>query len=243
MRLISVLAIALLFTIPAKAETKDSVFLLNKNESLLHISATESREVDQDLLIANLRIETENKSIKTVQNDINATMSSALRIAKKYTDVKAITRSYNVHQYDRNRGKKGHRPDMIWKGQQALTLKSKNPEDLVKLAGQIQGVGFVMNGLNYTLSPDVASEVRDDLLEDALIKLSSRAYRAAKALGKSTAEVKEINANDNKTNNAPTYGHARRAMSMSADQEMVAPVASPGETTITMRVTAKVLLR
>ena len=246
MRIILFFAAALLLSTistSSHAETKDPVFLLNQDESLLHISATETREVDQDLLIANLRVEAESKSNKEVQNDINTAMSKALALSKKYNDVKAITRSYNVHQYDRNGGRKNMARDMIWKGQQSIELKSKNSEQLLELTGKIQEAGFLMGGLRYTLSPEVAAQVQDEMLEAALIKLQNRALRAAKALGKSKASLKEINTNGNYVPRPQAYARGMEMMSMMADAEMAAPVASPGETTITMNVSAKAFLK
>ncbi|MGH1398508.1 MAG: SIMPL domain-containing protein [Alphaproteobacteria bacterium] len=241
MRLILVLALLLIPSI-AKAEYKDPVFLLNDAESLLHISATEQREVDQDLLIANLRIEVENADNKYVQNEVNKAMAAALKEAKSFKDVKAITRGYNVHQYDKNRGRNGTRPNMVWKGSQSVQLKSKNAEELLDLAGKMQGAGLIMGGLNYTLSPAKAAEIQDEMLEAALEKLTARAQRAAKALGKNKAELKEINTQGNYTPHQPVYTQSRM-MAKGADMEMAAPVASPGETTLTMNVSAKALLK
>lgn len=242
MRLFLVLSFLLVMPFTAHAQYKDAVFELEESDSLLHISATETREVDQDLLIATLRIEVEDESNKVVQNKINIAMKAALDSAKSYKDVKAITRGYNVYQYDVNRGHKDRASRMVWKGSQTVQLKSKNTEDLLELAGKIQGAGFVMGALSYTLSPEVAAQVQDEMLEAALTKLKSRAQRAAKALGKSKAELKEINTQGNSNAVRPVYARAEM-MTMSAKSDMAAPVASPGETTITMNVTAKALLR
>lgn len=243
MRLI--LVFAFLLTVPtlAHAQYKDPVFELNGNESLLHISATESREVDQDLLIATLRIEVEDANNRTVQNDVNKGMKAALDLAKSYKDVKAITRGYNVHQYDKNAGKRDRPRELVWKGSQSVQLKSKNADELLELAGKIQNAGFLMDGLSYTLSPEVAAQVQDEMLEAALEKLRTRAERAAKALGKKEAELKEINTQGNYTPAQPVYHRGVRAEMAVMSDKMAAPVASAGETTITMNVNAKALLR
>ena len=241
MRILFILTIAVFLSLPALAETNNPVFLLGQNESLLHISATEQREVDQDLLVATLRIQNEDDSNKAVQNAINTAMAKALEEAKKYDDVKAITRYYNVHQYDKNGGRKNLPRHMRWRGQQSLELKSKNSEQLLELAGKIQTMGFTMNGLNYTLSPALAAQTQDEMLEAALEKLQSRAMRAAKALGKSKAELKEINTQGQYTPR-PVYSRSLAAQSAVAE-DVATPVASPGETTLNMTVSAKALLR
>lgn len=243
MRRLTALSLLLIsFSTPAFAQVEDPIFKLQQNQSLLHISATEQREVDQDLLIATLRIESENEDNKFVQNEVNTAMAKALELAKDYKDVKAITRTYNVHSYDQNAGKKNMPRHVVWKAQQSVELKSKNSEELLELAGKIQGAGFVMGGLNYTLSPELAAQIQDEMLEAALEKLQTRAKRAAKALGKSEAELKEINTNGNYTPQ-PRVLHARMEMSAVAADSMAAPVASPGETTITMNVNAKAFLK
>lgn len=232
----------MLFTASAFADTNDPVFLLGQDESLLHISATEQREVDQDLLIANLRIESENVDNAFVQNAVNTAMAKALELAKGYKDVKAITRGYTVRQYDKNSGKNLRARDMVWKGQQTVQLKSKNADQLLELAGKIQEAGFVMNGLNYMLSPEVAAQIQDEMLEAALEKLQNRASRAAKALGKGKAELKDINTQGNYMPR-PMLQQAHMEASMMARSKMAAPVASPGETTLSMTVNARAVLK
>lgn len=243
MRHIALISLLLItFSTPAMAQIEDPIFKLEQNQSLLHISATEQREVDQDLLVATLRIESESEDNKSVQNKVNTSMAKALELAKEYTEVKAITRSYNVHKYDRNAGKKNMPRNDVWKAQQSVELKSKNAEQLLELAGKIQGAGFIMGGLNYTLSPEMAAQIQDEMLEAALAKLQNRAERAAKALNKTKAELKEINTQGNYAPR-PQVMHARMEMAAMASDSMAAPVASPGETTLTMTVSAKAFLK
>jgi len=197
MRVLMIFALLLIFPFSAHAQYKDPVFELAAGDSLLHINATETRAVDQDLLIATLRIEVEDASNKKVQNDVNKGMKAALDLAKDYADVKTVTRGYNINQYDKN-GSKPDRPrDMVWKGSQTVELKSKDADKLLELAGKIQSAGFLMDGLEYTLSPEVAAQAQDEMLEAALEKLQARAMRAAKALGKAEAELKEIDTQGN----------------------------------------------
>ncbi|MFP4314257.1 MAG: SIMPL domain-containing protein [Alphaproteobacteria bacterium] len=230
------------FPAPATAQMEDPIFKLEQNHSLLHISASEQREVDQDLLVATLRIESEDESNKNAQNVVNKGMAKALELAGDYDEVKAATRGYTVRQYDRNAGKRNMASFMVWKAEQSVELKSKNAEQLLELAGKIQEEGFVMAGLEYTLSPERAAQIQDEMLEAALEKLQNRAERAAKALGKDTAELKEINTEGNYVPQ-PRMMHARMEMSAMAADSMAAPVASPGETTLTMNVSAKAILK
>ncbi|MFT6285304.1 MAG: putative secreted protein [Alcanivorax sp.] len=240
---LSVLLVVISAASLASAQVEDPIFKLQQNESLLHISATERREVDQDLLLADLRIEVEDSSNQRLQNKVNTAMAKALELAETYSNVKARTHSYNVHQYNQNGGRKDMPRNMIWKGQQSLKLKSTDAEELLELAGKIQAHGFLMAGLNYALSPEAAAKVQDEMLEAALLKLQNRAQRAAVALGKKTAELKEINTQDNNMPRPPSYQRGAVMAMAGESADMAAPAASPGETTISMTVSAKALLR
>lgn len=99
-----------------------------------------------------------------------------------------------------------------------------------------------MNGLNYTLAPDTAIEVQDSLMEAALEQLQERANRAAKALGKSGAELREVNVNSSGIPYQPMMRAQSMKMEMASDS-MAAPVAAAGETTLTLNVNARAILK
>lgn len=99
-----------------------------------------------------------------------------------------------------------------------------------------------MNGLNYTLSPEKAEEIKDSLMEAALVKLKARADRAAKALGKNNTALVEVTIDaGNNYYGAPMM----RSMAMdsgAAMEKMATPVAEPGQSEITLTVNARALL-
>ena len=99
-----------------------------------------------------------------------------------------------------------------------------------------------MSGLNYTLSPEKAEEVRDDLMVKALEKLKTKAALIAKTLGKSGYDLTDVNI-DGSSPVMPMYKAARMEMAMSADAGMAAPVAEAGETDVSLSVSARVLLK
>jgi predicted secreted protein len=230
----------LFLTVPlsAQAQVEDVILAMPDGQAILNISATERREVEQDLLVATLSYKVVNKDPRIVQDEINKKMKKALSTSKKETDIKVSTGSYQVYERNEQRTK-----ETKWHGSQSLTLKSKNSEEILKLVGKLQDMGLTSNGLNYTLSPETAVEVQDSLMEAALKQLQTRANRAAKALGKSTAELREVNVNSGNAPYRPMH-QSRGMMMMSADSmEMAAPVASAGESTITLTVNARVILK
>ena len=245
MRTILPFILALIFSISGSNTTlaQDYKTLLDIPEgaTLVSLSATERIEVEQDLLTANLRYEAENVSPKELQNNINTMMKKALEKAKKVNSVKVSTQAYSVYQYNLNNNRTQRR-NMIWKGQQGLKIKGKNAVDLLDLLGDLQEMGLTMKGLSYSVSPELLEKTHNEMLEAALGKLITKAKRTAKAIGKSKTELLQINVNHGGRNNyQPQYN--MRAMGGMAETATVAPVAAPGESQITLTVSAQALLR
>ncbi len=240
MRLFFIFTVAFIFGAPAMAQDYKTLLDIPSGSTLVNLSATESVEVEQDMLIANLRFEAENIDPRAVQSEVNSMMKKALDLAVSVSSVKASTQQYYVHEYDRSRGQ-GARRDIVWRAQQGLMLKGKKADDLLKLAGDLQDIGLKMNGLNYMVSPELLEETRNGLLEDALEKLRVKADRTAKALGKTKTEFLQINVDTGGYYQPPMM----RTMAMAdgaMEKGMAAPVAAPGESQITLTVSTQALL-
>jgi uncharacterized protein YggE len=80
-------------------------------------------------------------------------------------------------------------------------------------------------------------------MEAALKQLQERATRAAKALGKSKTELRDVNVQGNIPHPRPMM-HRGAAMEMSmTSSKMATPVAAAGQTTITLTVSARAILK
>lgn len=249
MKKICLTAAALFAISPAMAQEVKAI-PLEKGQTILSLSATEQTDLKQDLLQASLRIEVDGKDVKKVQDEINAAMKKALDTTKDAKEVKTSTGQYNVYSYDPNPqpptplNQKERQARMIWKGSQTIELQSKDQAQLLELVGKIQELGFAMNGLNYTLSPEQSEAYRDNLMTAALKKIQTKADIAAKALGKSGYEIVEVNV-DGASPIPPMpvmYKAARMEMATDAVAGMAAPVAQAGEQTVSLSVNARVVL-
>lgn len=220
----------------SKAETLDPILAMPEGQVILNISATERLEVEQDLLVATLYYKAENINPAALQNDINTKMRDALNMARNTENVKVQTGSYRVYERQRARTE-----EKYWEGSQSLTLKSTEAQTLLDLVGNIQEMGLGMNNLSYTLSDERAVEIQDQLMEGALEELQNRADRAASALNKGSAALREVNVQSS-GGSPKMYARAEMAYSMDAGA-MAAPVADAGETTITLTVSARAILK
>ena len=204
--------------------------------TVLNISATESVEVDQDLLVANLRVEKTLSDPKELQQEINMMMKQAIEEAKNIEGLDLSTNQYYVYEYNT-------KTEKLWRGNQGLTIKSKNADDVLELSGRLQDAGFLMNGLNYQLSPEKHEEVRESLLETALEKLITRSQRVGTAIDKPNVDLWEVNVDAAPSPIYPQPMMQTRMASMEMDSAMAAPVAQAGKDQISLTVSAKVILK
>lgn len=241
------LALTSAMAFPALAQ-ETQIVQLPEGHTALNFSATEQVEVEQDMLVASLRIQSEAKDPKEVQNTINEAMQKAVEAARKVPSIKVETGQYYVHPDYRHINRPDGTHEQLldkWRGTQTITLKGKVADDVLTVAGQLQDMDFLMNGLNYQLSPEKAEQVRDGLMEVTIESLTERARRVAAALGKSNVDIVEINVDAHMPPRPYPVMYARSAkMEMAAaDAAMAAPTAEAGETTISMTISARAIIK
>jgi predicted secreted protein len=194
-----------------------------------------------------LRIQQDLTSAAEVQNTINTAMEQAIKATEKFPSLKIETGQYYVRPDYRYIGNKetGERKQEIkgWQGSQTLIIKSEASEDVLKVAGEIQDMGFIMNNLSYELSTEKYEETRDALMEETVAALQARADRVAKALGKSSVDIVEINVDAQPNMPQPIYARAQAMeMSMASDQ-MKAPSAAAGTSNVSLTINARAILK
>lgn len=234
----------ILLICPASAQNYKTVLDVPEGMTILNISATEREEVEQDLLIANLRYEVKNQDQSVVQDQINKTMAKALKRAKTYSTIKAVTQQYQIYKtsYDPNPHDNIRKKVPTWQGNQGLMLKSKTADDVLKLVGELQTMGLVTNGLSFKVSPELYDKTFDALLEKAITKLQTKAERAGKALGKTKIELIDVNVNGGGRHIQPQYHHRAMMDEGIAMSAGAAPVASAGESNVSLTVSARARL-
>lgn len=237
-----------LFGAPAHAQNGNGLNLPPAGQTIINFSATERRMVPQDLLIASLRIEVDDDNPMVIQRKINEAMTKALELAKKESAFKVSTGGYTVHRYNRpiprRTGTDEQKYDETWRGSQTIEIQSKDSAKLLDVTGAIQGMGFAMNNLSYTLAPETVERVRDELMVEALKRLQSKAGIVAKTLGKANYELVDVNVDTGGPIVAAYRGVMMRAeAAMAQSDAMPAPVAEAGETDVSLTVSARALIK
>ncbi len=238
---------ALMTSTPVNAQSESCLKLPPVGHTVLQLSVTEQRNLEQDTLTANLRIEIESDNAKDVQNKINAAMQEGLAIAKASEGVKISTGGYYVYQYDPSPTPQTYPQERVaapkpmrWRGSQSIDLQSGNAQSVLEAAGKLQEKGFAIGNLMYILSAERAESVREELMAAALQKLQKQAETAAKALGKKSADILEVSL-DGAMPSMPIH-MMMKSMDGQAES-MAAPVAEPSETQVSLTVSARALLK
>ena len=217
--------------------------------TIVNLSVTERTKLEQDTLSGTLNYQLDGASASEIQDKINKAVTEALAEAKKATDVKTTTGSYYVYEFNDQstidpRTGRPFENRKTWRGQQSISLESKDSAALLELAGKIQTLGFTMQGLNYSLSPEKADTVRDSLMEKGLKSLGARAKLAADALGKNGFDIIDVNIDGSERPYPVMYRNmAKMEMAAASADSMAAPVAEAGETDVTMTLNARILLK
>lgn len=231
---------------PAVAQDTPTILDLQPGQTVIDLSASASREVEQDLLTARLRFEVKDSDPVAAQDRLNEVMADAVSRAKETNGMKVQTLAYRIYdrtdQDERRRAKLENRePRPTWHAEQTMQIESKEYDALLKLTGSLQEDGLLLQGLNYSLSPEQYEKVHNSLLEEALEKLRVKAERAANALGKSTVEIRHVVIGSDGYSPRPVM-RSHMLMAEDASAGMQAPTASAGESTVSLSVSSKVLL-
>jgi predicted secreted protein len=243
-------AAALLVFVPpaAHAQDSDGLKLPPPGTTIMNLSATETEKVSQDMIVASLRLEVDEADAKAVQAKINQLMQMGLDRAKKEAKVKTWTGTYSVYSYDPNPvppqpNEINKARPMRWRGTQTIEMQSLQTDTVLDVVTDLQKMGFIMNNLGYTLSPEKYESVQDGLLVKALGKLKAKADLATKTLGKSGYEMLNIDLGAGGYPQ-PMYGGMMMARAeMAMDSSMPKAAAAPGETDVSLSVSARVLLK
>lgn len=238
----TILAAGLAIGVNAESDCKDD------GSTVVSLNAEARRVVQQDRVQVSLNIEYSGKTPQEVQNYINGKMQQAKGMADKVNNVKFVTAGYNV--YKQYPPEPGPRPltaeqrekGVYWQGSQSLTLDGADKDDVMKLMGAMQQLGFSAQGLNFYLSREAGDKLKDDLLAEALTTIRARAERMGSQLGLRNIRYARIDMNGGGYQ-PPMYARAEKMMAMAgASADMAEPVAQGGESDVTMTVTAEVRL-
>lgn len=226
------LRVALLFSLLSMP-----VWALAENEpyNRVDFQVEAAREVANDLLIANMSIEVQDKHPARVAQQINSLLNEALKKAAAFGSVKASSGSQNTHPvYGKN-----NQID-AWRGHAEIRLESRDFKSAGELIMQLQST-LQLTGLGFTLSAETRAQLENDLIAEAIKAFQRRADAIRTAMGARAYRTVHFSINGGMP---PVYVKAMmRAAPMAMDAAIPEPEFAGGDTRMTLQVSGTIELQ
>jgi predicted secreted protein len=136
-----------------------------------------SREVQNDLLVARMAIDVEDKLPANVAQKLNVALNDALKKAAKYTNIKTTSGNQSTYPlYTNNSHVNG------WHGRGELRLESRDFKAAGDLIAELQST-LQLSNVQFMISHDLREKVENDLITEAIHVFQSRADAVRSAMG------------------------------------------------------------
>lgn len=160
----------------------------------VHLTASATEEVDNDLLTATLSVERSGSDSAKLANEIAAIMRRALDEGKKMPAVKLQTSGYSTQPVYERRDNRNLRTG--WRITQTLSLESTDTAAAISLIGRLQGFDLQLTGMAFTVSKERREALRVRLTESAIAEWRVRAEATVSRLGGKVWGPHEVSVQD-----------------------------------------------
>lgn len=202
--------------------------------NVVELQAEAQREVQNDLLNAQLYVEQGDSSPAQLASALNRIVADALKIAREYPAVKVRTgnnQTYPVYA-PRTNQLQG------WRGRAELRLETRDFAAGSTLIGKLQS-SLLLGGINFSVSPEARKAAENELITEAIAAFRGRAEIAQKALGGRSYKVQRINLGTGYSGPPIRQMSVMRAAA-SAEAAVAPPPAEGGVSTVTVTVAGAV---
>ncbi len=189
----------------------------------IHLQAQSNMTVDNDRMEAQLSVFGEGSDTAKLADQINSTMTWALKTAKQYPKVSVGSGQYQTYPVF------GKDSVKHWRATQEIRLESADTDAVVKLLGILQQ-RLQVNAIRFSVSPPQRAKAEDSLIDQALAAFQARAERVRKDLGAKSYRIVDINIGSN--SGAPPPYPMMRAQAM--ESSVSAPAVESGTSQLTV---------
>jgi predicted secreted protein len=194
-----------------------------------------AREVANDLLVAGMSIEVQDKQPARVAQQINSAINDALKKAAAFAGVKVTSGNQSTYPvYGKN-----NQVD-AWRGHAEIRLESRDFKAAGELIMQLQS-SLQLTGLDFALAPETRAQNEGDLIAEAIKAFQKRADAIRAAVGARAYKNVHFSINSGMP---PVYAKAMmRAAPMAADAAIPEPEFAGGDTRMTVQVSGTIELQ
>lgn len=227
MKLLILASCLLAASLPALAETP----VQNRIDFQTEVEAV----APNDLLTANLSLESSNKNPTVLARELTQKINDALKLGLAYKTVKLTSGNQQTWPIYSDKNKLES-----WRGRAEIRLESQDFKAAGELISQLQG-SLQLNGLNFSVAPATRRELENQLIEQAVQAFRLRADRIRLAWNAKSYKLVQMNLGTaNQPSPQPLYNMRAAKMEMTAD----APAAeySGGESRLNVQVSGSIEL-
>jgi predicted secreted protein len=162
-----------------------------------------AREVSNDLLIARMSVEINDKRPALIAQKINATLNTALKKAAAFGTVKTSTGDQNTEAVY------GKKNQLIgYRGHAELRLESRDFDASSELISQLQAT-MQLAGIDFSIAPETRKQVEGALIAEAIDAYKKRAEAMRGFLNGSAYKLVRLDINHSSNNFQDEYGNTR----------------------------------
>lgn len=192
-----------------------------------------SREIANDLLVATMSVEVQDRQPAQVARQINAALNGALKKSAAFAGVKASSGSQSTYPvYGKN-----NQVD-AWRGHGQIRLESRDFKAAGELIMQLQS-SLQLRSLNFSLAPDTRAQAENALITEAIRSFQARADAIRAAVGAHSSKTVHFSIN---SGTPPQYPVLMRAAPL-ADASIPEPVLAGGDTRMSVQVSGTIELQ
>lgn len=211
----------LLFLPVVQAADKEASF------NRINFNVTASRQVAQDILVATLSVQHQDKDSSVAADHVNQTMQWAINQAAKMADAKTQTLGYSTRPiYDK-------RKIRAWEVKQSLRIESENFTELTHLLATLQEQ-LDVSSMSYQLSKAQRSKIETELVNIAIDDFTQRAQQIQQQLSRKQYRIVQLNINTNNANYPVSYQRNAMMSDEMSFSKVAAPAVKAGESEISV---------
>ncbi len=224
---IALLCSLLCFSLAAHAETEAY------NRVDFQIEA--AREISNDLLVANMSVEIQDKQPARVAQQLNTALNDALKTASAFSAVKASSGTQQTYPiYGKNN------QIAAWRGHGEIRLESRDFKAAGELIMQLQAT-LQLGGLQFSIAPDTRLQTENALIAEAIKSFQNRSDAIRAAVG--AKSYKTVHFAINSGGMPPGYPVQMMRSAAIADSAIPAPEFAAGESRMTVQINGTIELQ
>jgi len=191
-------------------------------------------EVDNDLMIATLAVQAEDRDPAALASKINASMSWAVNVLRPYGALKTKTRDYQTHpRYDTSK----NRRLIGWRGNQSLQIETDDFEAAGKAIQKLQE-RLQVQGIRLTAKSATREAAADKLINEALTSFKERAALIQRNMGLSGYKILDVTIQNDQ--GSPAYDAGVRSMARMSESAVAQPAIEAGTSRVSVQVYGRV---